>query len=259
MSRILGLIYGALSYAIGMGSLFFAIFFLNNFLFAKTIDSGAPGTPVIAIIINLALCMVFALQHSIMPRRSFKQWFTRFVPVFAERSTYVLFSGLALILLYAYWQPMPDSVWSVETPALRYAVYGLQAFGWTWLVASTFMFDHFELFGLRQGWANLKARAMPAMHFRTPGFYKFVRHPIQLGVLISFWATPDMSVGRFLLCGAISGYILLALTQLEERDLIREFGAQYRNYQARVGLLLPKLPRRRKESRTALTRLISEL
>ena len=259
MSRILGIVYGALSYAIGMGSLFFALFFLNNFLVGKTIDSGAPGTPIIAIVINLALCMVFALQHSIMARRSFKEWVTRYIPVFAERSTYVLFSGLALILLYAYWQPIPDLVWRVETPALRYALYGLQALGWTWLVASTFMLDHTELFGLKQVWANFKRRALPTMRFRTPGFYRVVRHPIQLGVLVSFWATPDMSVGHLLLCGAISGYILIALSELEERDLVREFGAQYRNYQARVGMLLPKLPRKPRESRTALTRLISEL
>jgi protein-S-isoprenylcysteine O-methyltransferase Ste14 len=248
MSRIFGLVYGTLSYAIGLGSLVYAIFFLNNWLAPMTIDggggvalaSGAAGV----LLINLVLCSLFAVQHSVMARRGFKRALTRLLPAFAERSTYVLFSGLVLVLLYLFWQPMPETIWHVETPAARVALYALQAAGWTLLVAATFMLSHTELFGLSQVLAHAKDAPLPAPRFREPGLYRFVRHPIQLGVLISFWATPDLSMGHLILNAAITGYIVVALRFFEEPDLVRQFGDTYRDYQDRVGMLLPRLRRR---------------
>ena len=248
MARSLGLVYGCVCYLIGFGSLAYAILFLNNLLVPRTIDAGSPAPMGIALVVNLGLAGLFAVQHSLMARASFKRALTRWIPAFSERSTYVLCSGLALIALYAFWQPLPQAAWAVETPALRVTLHVLQALGWVWLVSSTFMLDHFELFGIKQVVANARGEALPAMRFRTPGFYRLVRHPIQLGVLVSFWATPDMSVGRLLLCVLITGYILVALTVFEERDLVRSFGSDYTRYQRRVGMLMPRLRRQAAEA-----------
>ena len=248
MSRFLGLLYGFFSYALGLGSLVYAIFFLNNWLMPITIDGGpdyegAGAVTSTALLINLALCTLFAVQHSVMARKGFKRMLTRLLPNFAERSTYVLLTGVVLAVLYVFWQPMTETIWHVENPALRVALYALQAGGWTLLVAATFMLNHFELFGLTQVVAHARGQEAPLPFFREPGLYRFVRHPIQLGVLISFWANPDMSMGLLLLNVAISGYILVALRFFEEPALVREFGSRYIEYQNRVGMLLPRLRR----------------
>ena len=240
MSRILAFLYGALCYAIGFGSLVYAIGFLNNWLVPITIDGDLQSSGATAVAINLGLCMLFAIQHTVMARAGFKRALTRVLPAFAERSTYVLFSGLALVALYLFWQPMPATVWSLESPALRTLVFAVQAAGWGLLVAATFMLSHGELFGISQVAAYLRGTPLPPVVFKEPALYRFVRHPIQLGVLISFWATPDMSVGHLLLNVAISGYIYVALKFFEERDLVRQFGSTYTRYQRRVGMLFPR-------------------
>lgn len=240
MSRAFGLAYGVFAYAIGFGSLAYAALFLNNIIAPRTIDAGAAPSLAVALAVNLGLAMVFAVQHSLMPRKTFKRWLTKMIPAYAERSTYVLASGLALIVLYLFWQPMPQTVWSLEGDGLRMAVWSLQGFGWVFLIAATFMLSHTELFGLKQVWAHAKGQPVAAPHFRMPGLYRFVRHPIQVGVLIIFWSTPDMSLGRLILCSAITGYVVVALVFFEEPDLIREFGDTYRGYRKRVGMLFPK-------------------
>jgi protein-S-isoprenylcysteine O-methyltransferase Ste14 len=252
MSRALGLLYGFVSYAIGMASLFYAVFFLNNWLVPITIDGGADADSSVTgrmLLINLALCSLFAVQHSVMARAGFKRVLTRLLPRFAERSTYVLATGIVLTALYVFWQPMPAAVWSVETPALRTAIYALQVGGWTLLVAATFMLNHFELFGLSQVSANARGQQVPTPVFREPLMYRFVRHPIQLGVLIAFWANPDMSQGLLLLNVSITGYILVALRFFEEPYLVAEFGKRYTEYQSRVGMLLPRLRRTGRRTR----------
>jgi protein-S-isoprenylcysteine O-methyltransferase Ste14 len=240
MSTFFGLAYGAFAYAVGFGSLAYAALFLNNVGSPRTIDAGVAPSAAVAVAINVGLAMLFAVQHSLMARKSFKRWLTRMIPAFAERSTYVLASGVALVVLYLFWQPLPASVWSVENEGLRIGLWALQGFGWLFLIAATFMLSHTELFGLQQVWDHAQGNRVAAPYFRSPGLYRFVRHPIQLGVLIIFWATPDMSVGRLILCGAITGYIIVALRFFEEPDLIREFGDTYRDYRKRVGMLLPK-------------------
>ncbi|MDF1700104.1 MAG: isoprenylcysteine carboxylmethyltransferase family protein [Planctomycetota bacterium] len=240
MSRIFGLLYGVICYAIGMGAITYLIFFLGGVFVPRTLDGGQAPALGVAVAVNVALLLLFALQHSVMPRRRFKTWLTRVVPPSCERSTYVLASGLALIVLYVGWQPMPGVVWSVEHEALRVALYILQGLGWTVLVAATFMLSHWELFGLAQVWAHVRGRSVPGPTFRMPGFYRHVRHPIQLGVLLGIWITPDMSAGRLLFCVAMTMYILAALVFLEEPDLVREFGDTYRRYRHRAGMLLPK-------------------
>jgi protein-S-isoprenylcysteine O-methyltransferase Ste14 len=241
MTRTLGLAYASLCYAVGFGSLAYAILFLNDLGPWCTINGGTEGPILQSVLLNCALAMVFAVQHSVMARPGFKRMWTKLVPPFAERSTYVLFSGLALILLYSFWQPMPNAVWSLEHGGGRVAIWGVQAIGWVLLVGATFMLGHGLLFGTSQAWAWFQGRPLAPATFRTPALYRLVRHPIQLGVLICFWATPDMSVGHLLLCGAISGYIVVALVFFEEPDLIRQFGDDYRDYRKRVGMLIPRL------------------
>ena len=241
MARTLGLIYGWLCYLVGFGSLAYAMGFLNNIVVPRTIDAGPVQSLPVALAINVGLAALFAVQHSVMARASFKARWTRIIPAFAERSTYVLFSGLVLVALYAFWSPMPTSVWHATNSAVVAGIYGLQVLGWAWLIASTFMLSHGELFGLQQVHAWGRGEQPTPMRFRMPGFYRIVRHPIQVGVLVTFWATPHMSQGRLLLCIGITGYIVVALKCFEERDLVRTFGSTYRAYQRKVGMLFPRL------------------
>lgn len=246
MGGIVALLYGGISYLIFAVSFLYAIAFVGNLAIPgvpelKTIDSGEAGPLASALVVNVHLLALFAIQHSVMARPAFKRWWTRFVPPSVERATYVLLASLVLLLLYWQWRPIPMPVWSVANPAAAFALQAVAWAGWALLFASTFLINHFELFGLRQVFARLRGTTLPAPVFRTPLFYKVVRHPLYLGFLLAFWATPDMSVGHLLFAVATTGYILIGIA-LEERDLVELFGDQYRRYREQVSMLIP-LPR----------------
>ena len=238
VGRALAATYGAACYLIFLVTFLYAIGFVGNLLVPKSIDSGPEAPLGESLVINVILLSVFALQHSIMARRGFKQWWTRFVPAVVERSTFVLFATAALALLLWQWQPIPAVIWQVETPVLANALTALSLIGWATVLAATFMINHFELFGLHQVIAHLAGREMPAPHFKTPGLYAVVRHPIYMGFIIAFWATPMMTAGHLLFALVTTGYILVGIA-LEERDLIAQFGDDYRRYRQRVGMLIP--------------------
>lgn len=238
MGRLVAFLYGLISYFVFFASFLYAIGFVEDFIVPKTIDSGAAVPLAEALIVNLLLMSVFAIQHSVMARPQFKQWWTRLVPKSVERSTYVLFSSLALVLLFWQWRPMPAVVWHIANPQIAMAVVGLSLVGWLIVLTSTFLINHFELFGLHQVANNLTGRAMPAPHFRTPLYYKFVRHPIYLGFIIAFWAAPTMTMGHLLFAAVTTAYIFVGIT-LEERDLVTVFGDEYRRYKGQVSMVIP--------------------
>lgn len=238
MKRIAAFLYGTAAYVFFLVTFLYAIGFVTGLVVPKTIDSG-PVTPFAqALIVNLVLLTIFALQHSVMARKPFKRWWTQFVPEPIERPTYVLFASLALALLLWQWQPMPEIVWKVTNPVLATALIGLSLFGWVIVLLSTFMINHFELFGLHQVVAYLGGKTMPTAEFKTPGFYKLVRHPIYFGFIVAFWATPIMTQGHLLFALVTTAYILVGI-MLEERDLIALFGDQYRRYREQVSMLIP--------------------
>ncbi len=243
MGAIASVLYGGMVYLVFLATFLYAIAFVGNLPVPKTIDSGEPGSLAAALVIDTLLLGLFAIQHSAMARPAFKRWWTGFVPQPVERTTYVLLASLALLLLYWQWRPIPEPVWSVTSPT---GVLVLQAVFWTgWgvVLLSTFLINHFELFGLRQVYARLRGEVLPPPVFKTPLFYKRVRHPIYLGFLLAFWATPTMTVGHLLFAVATTGYILIGI-YLEERDLIALFGDQYRRYREQVSMLIP-LPGRK--------------
>jgi len=243
MARIIASLYGLVCYLVGFGGLAYAMAFINDVVVPGTMNAGTSPSLAVALLVDVALVVLFGVQHSLMARGSFKRALSRVLPDWAERSLYVLLSGAAFIVLYVFWQPLPGFVWHVEAPALRLLLFGVQALGWALLVAATFMLDHLELFGLSQVRARLQGRAPDASSFRTPGLYRFVRHPIQLGVLIAFWATPDMTLGHLVFAASMTLYIVLALRWFEEPDLVAAFGDDYLAYRERVGMLLPRLRR----------------
>jgi len=240
-SRVVALLYGIVAYLIFFVTFLYAIGFVENLAVPTTIDgaAGAPAGPMLeALIVNLVLMSIFAVQHSVMARPQFKRWWTKFVPASVERTTYVLLASLALALLVWQWRPIPGIVWQIADPWLAAVLTGLSFFGWLIVLTSTFLINHFELFGLHQVTNNLSGRPMPAPRFRTPLLYRFVRHPIYLGFIIAFWAAPTMTQGHLLFAAVTTAYILVGIW-LEERDLVAVFGDDYRRYRERVSMLVP--------------------
>ena len=242
-ARLLILFYAIASYAVFFVSTLYAIGFVGNFAVPKSIDTGQPTSLGEAIGVNLLLLGLFAIQHSTMARPAFKRWWTTILPAACQRSTYVLLSSLILLLLFWQWQPIPARVWRVDGVAALLLI-GIFWLGWAITFASSHMIDHFELFGLRQALSALRGTEVPGQSFKTPLLYKVVRHPIMLGFLLAFWATPDMTVGHLLFAIANTAYIVAGV-HFEERDLIAEFGAAYHQYRARVPRLLPRIFGRR--------------
>ena len=241
--RISFFLYGTFCYVVFLGVFLYAIGFIGNFGVPTTLDGSARGPLGISFAIDTGLLMLFAVQHSLMARKWFKERWTRIVPKAIERSTYVLFSSVALILLFTCWQPLGGVVWSVQDPAGRLVLRGLFAFGWGLILYSTFLINHFDLFGMRQVWRYLMGRGDSALKFVTPGPYRYVRHPLYVGWLFAFWMTPLMTSAHLLFSLATTAYILLAI-QLEERDLMREHGNAYEEYKQAVPMLVPSFRKR---------------
>jgi len=238
MAGLVAVVYGSVAYGFALVALLYLIGFVGDIAVPKSIDSGTAGPLLQSVIVDTLLIGLFAIQHSAMARQGFKRWWTRMVPPSVERSTYVLFTSFALLLLYWQWQPIPTPVWTVHNPAAAAMLVGIFWLGWVVLVASTFLISHFELFGLSQVFARLLGRQPAEAKFRAPLLYRHVRHPIYLGVLLAIWATPAMTAGHLLFAAAITGYILVGI-RLEEHDLIRQFGDQYRSYRQHVAMLVP--------------------
>jgi protein-S-isoprenylcysteine O-methyltransferase Ste14 len=240
MGKLLAVLYGVVSYALFFGVFLYAIAFVEDLPVPKTIDSGTGGPLVPTLVIDALLLGVFAVQHSVMARPAFKTWWTKIVPAPAERSTYVLFSSLALALVCWQWRPLPQNIWTVEGPAAT-ALLAVSYLGWLTVLSSTFLINHFDLFGLRQVFAYASGREIPPSEFTTPLFYRVVRHPLYLGFIIAICVAPVMSLGRLIFAIGTTAYILIAI-QFEEHDLVSHFGDTYRSYQKRVSMILPWIP-----------------
>jgi protein-S-isoprenylcysteine O-methyltransferase Ste14 len=238
MGRILSFVYGVAAYALCLGTLLYAIGFVSGFVVPKTVDTGVTGPVSQALVINAALLLLFALQHSVMARKPFKRWFTQIIPPAIERSTYVLLASLVLIVLFWQWRPIPIIIWQVTNPTAEIALLGLAALGWLTVLLSTTLINHFELFGLQQVLLNMTGKNVAQPRFRTPFLYKIVRHPLYLGFIIAFWATPVMTAGHLFFALIVTLYIFAGIF-FEERDLIELFGDEYRHYRERVAMLLP--------------------
>ncbi len=238
MGRLIALLYGLAAYLVFFFAFLYAIGFVEGLWVPKTIDTGTVVPTTEALIVNLLLMSLFAVQHSVMARRQFKEWWTQYVPKSVERSTYVLFASLALLLLFWQWRPMPDVMWQVADPSTAMAITGLSFVGWLLVLTSTFLINHFELFGVHQVVNNLAGRSMSEPRFKTPVLYKVVRHPIYLGFIIAIWSAPVMTVGHALFAAVTTAYIFVGIW-LEERDLTELFGDEYRRYKERVSMLVP--------------------
>jgi len=247
MKRTAILFYGIANYLIGVAALVYLIAFLFNLYVPKSIDSGLSGNNVVAALVDLGLITLFGLQHSIMARRGFKSWLTRLVPPAAERSTYMLATALATFTLCLSWQTLPEVLWQAENPLVRQALLGVGLAGWGLVLLSSFLINHFDLFGLRQVWLYFADREYTQLPFKAAGLYRYIRHPIMTGVLVGVWLTPSMTTGHLLFALGMSLYVLIGVYH-EEKDLIREFGERYRQYIRATGRFVPAW--RSPESRT---------
>ncbi len=247
MKRWMYLIYGVACYAMFLGVFLYAIGFIGNFGTPTSLDANPSRPFAEALAIDLGLLALFALQHSGMARQGFKRWWTRVVPKPLERSTYVLFTNICLIALFALWQPIGGTIWNVSSDAGVVALITLYMFGWALVLVATFLIDHFDLFGLKQPWRYFRGKPYEHPQFRVPSLYRIVRHPLYVGWLIVFWATPTMTVAHLVFALMTTGYILVAI-QLEERDLIGFHGDKYREYRRQVPMLVPFARRRRSRS-----------
>lgn len=245
MKRVLTVGYGAACYVVFLAAFLYAIGFVGNFVVPRTVDAGVAAPIGQAVVINVALLGLFGVQHSVMARPAFKRWWTRFVPASVERSTYVLLASLVLFVLYWQWRTMPTVIWDVSSSAGRVVLWALFWLGWATVLTSTFMINHFDLFGLRQVYLAGRGRPYTGLDFRTLLLYRLVRHPIMLGFIVAFWAIPRMTAGHLLFAAVTTAYILVAI-QLEEHDLVAALGDQYREYRRHVRMLLP-WPRRGRE------------
>jgi methanethiol S-methyltransferase len=246
-------VYGVLVYLFFLVTFLYTIGFVERVPGLKTIDSGPSGSVWTALIVDVVLLGIFAIQHSVMARRGFKKWWTRYVPWPVERSTYVLFASLAVALLLWQWRPLPGVVWDVGDSAARALLITISVLGWIILFVSTFLINHFELFGVQQVFQRWRGTSVTKPAFKTPAFYKYVRHPLYLGFILAFWSAPYMTQGHLLFAVATTGYIFVGIF-FEERDLIALFGEEYRNYRRRVPMILPFFPKHEKTHPTPLPR-----
>lgn len=257
LGRVTSFLYGLICYLIFFATFLYAMGFVSNLIVPKSIDSGLPGSLTSAILIDACLLGVFAVQHSVMARKWFKRAWTRVIPQPVERSTYVLLSSLALLLLFWQWRPIGIVIWDVQHPGFRTLLRVLCADGWMLVLASTFLINHFDLFGLRQVWLYLRGKQYTTLKFRTPGPYRLVRHPLYFGWLLAFWMTPTMTAAHLVFALATTAYILLAIS-FEERDLIADHGETYKRYREQVPMIIPvrfgkrrPKPSTRRETETA--------
>lgn len=238
MKKVLVLLYGLIAYFAFFGTILYAIGFVGNLVVPKTID-GTPEVPLIqAILLDALLLLLFALQHSIMARPAFKRWWTSIIPEVIERSTFVLLASLCLMLMMWQWQPLGGTIWSVKNETAKIVLIAVSLLGWAIVFISTFLINHFDLFGLRQVWFYVRGKQYEPLKFRIPLFYRFVRHPLYLGFLIAFWSTPEMTVTHLFFAVITTGYILTAI-KFEENDLMTHFGEKYMNYKSWVPKLIP--------------------
>jgi protein-S-isoprenylcysteine O-methyltransferase Ste14 len=248
--------YGMLCYAAFLATILYAIGFVGNWIVPKSIDSGAAGPVLPSLAVNGALLMIFVLQHTIMARPRFKRAWARVLPPAIERSTFVLLASASLAVLFAWWRPLPQPIWSVSDPIAAGALTALSLLGWVAVPAASFVINHFDLFGVRQVWLRFLGRPYTPVHFRVVGPYRFVRHPLMLGFLVAFWSTPTMSLGHLFFAVMTTGYILFG-TWMEERDLAAEHGERYLEYRRRVPALIPFTRPARQAPRDAAADLLS--